>query len=73
MAPEVWFPNLGIEIGKLDSVAFQLFDIKIYWYGIIICAGIVSGILLLLREVKRTGRTPINTRIWCWRALWPAS
>jgi len=55
-APEIWFPNLGIKIYELDNVAFSLFGMDIYWYGVIICAGIVGGVLILLAELKRTNQ-----------------
>ncbi len=56
--PEIWFPNLGIEIKKLNNVAFSIFGIEVYWYGIIIAAGILLGLLAVLKEAKRTGQNP---------------
>lgn len=56
--PEVWFPNLGIEIQKLDNVAFNIFGLEVYWYGLIIGIGILSGLLLAVYEAKRTGQNP---------------
>ncbi len=56
-APEVWFPNLGIKIAELNNVAFNLFGLPVYWYGLIICGGIIAGILLLLHELKRTNQS----------------
>ena len=56
--PEVWFPNLGIEIQKLDNVAFNIFGLEVYWYGLIIGIGILSGLLLAVHEAKRTGQNP---------------
>lgn len=54
--PEIWFPNLGIEINKLNNVAFSLFGRDIYWYGIFIGLGVLSGLLLVLHEAKRTNQ-----------------
>lgn len=54
--PEIWFENLGIKIDKLDRVAFSVFNIDIYWYGIIIAIGIIVGLTLSLKEAKRTGQ-----------------
>ena len=34
--PEIWFPNLGIEIDHLSRTAFTVFGQDIYWYGIFI-------------------------------------
>ena len=56
--PEVWFPNLGIEIQKLDNVAFNIFGLDVYWYGLIIGIGILSGLILAVHEAKRTGQNP---------------
>lgn len=58
MTPEIWFVNLGIKINHLDRVAFTLFGIDVYWYGIIIACGMLLGIYVTLREAKRTGQNP---------------
>ena len=60
IAPEVWFPYLGIKINKLNPVAFKIFGISIYWYGIIIGCAVLCGLLLALREAKRTNQDPNN-------------
>lgn len=54
--PEIWFPNLGIQIQKLSNVAFTIFGIRIYWYGVIIGSGVLISLYLALREAKRTGQ-----------------
>lgn len=56
--PEIWFPNLGIEIEHLNRVAFTLFGKEIYWYGIFIGIGVMAGIFLAMHEAKRTGQDP---------------
>ncbi len=56
MTPEVWFPNIGIQIEHLNDVAFRLFGINVYWYGVIIGCGILLGLALAVREAKRTGQ-----------------
>lgn len=56
--PEIWFPNLGIEIDHLSRTAFTVFGQNIYWYGIFIGLGVILGVLLALREAKRTGQNP---------------
>lgn len=43
---DVIFPNLGIKIESLSPVAFRLFGLEVYWYGIIITLGIVAGYYL---------------------------
>ena len=56
MSPEIWFVNLGIKINNLDRVAFNIFGIDVYWYGIIIACGMLLGLLVTLKEAKRTGQ-----------------
>ena len=56
--PEIWFPNLGIEIAHLSRTAFTVFGQDIYWYGIFIGLGVILGVLLALHEAKRTGQNP---------------
>ncbi len=56
--PEIWFPNLGIEIDHLSRVAFTVFGNDVYWYGIFIGTGVFLGILLAMKEAKRTGQDP---------------
>ncbi len=56
--PEIWFPNLGIEIDHLSRTAFTVFGQDIYWYGIFIGLGVILGVLLTLHEAKRTGQNP---------------
>ncbi len=58
--PEIWFPNLGIEIKKLSNVAFSIFGIDVYWYGVIIGSGIILALLLALYEAKRTNQNTEN-------------
>ena len=52
---EVSFPKLGIHF-NVNSVAFKLFGIDVYWYGVIIAVGI------LLRIVGHS-RFWINSRL----------
>lgn len=54
--PEIWFPNLGIQIQKLSNVAFTIFGIRIYWYGVIIGSGVLIALYLALKEARRTGQ-----------------
>lgn len=56
--PEIWFPNLGTEIDHLSRVAFTVFGKEVYWYGIIIGAGVLMGLVLAMKEAKRTGQDP---------------
>jgi phosphatidylglycerol:prolipoprotein diacylglycerol transferase len=54
--PEVWFPNLGIEIAKLNNVAVTVFGIDLYWYGVIIGIGLVLGFMLAYFTAKKSGQ-----------------
>ena len=39
----------------MNLVAFEVFGISVRWYGIILAAGIMCGLLYALRESKRVG------------------
>ncbi|MGI6703053.1 MAG: prolipoprotein diacylglyceryl transferase [Clostridia bacterium] len=39
----------------MNPVAFEVFGISVRWYGIILAAGIMCGLLYALRESKRVG------------------
>lgn len=39
----------------MDPVAFELFGLQIRWYGVIITLGMLLGILLSIRQVRRQG------------------
>ncbi len=56
--PDIWFPNLGIKINSLSRIAFTIFGIDIYWYAVIIVAGMVLAVYLAQYEAKRTGQDP---------------
>lgn len=58
--PEIWFPNLGIKIKELNNVAFTVFGLNVYWYGVIIGLGIIISLALAVKEAKRTGQNPDN-------------
>ncbi len=54
---DIYFPHLNISIESLDRVAFSLFGINIYWYGVFIAVGAILGIMLVFNEAKRTGQS----------------
>ena len=56
--PEIWFPNLGIEIDHLSRVAFTVMGKNVYWYGIFIGLAVILGVALAMKEAKRTGQDP---------------
>jgi phosphatidylglycerol:prolipoprotein diacylglycerol transferase len=57
-APDIVFPNLGIEITNINPVAFSIFGIPIYWYAILICTGILGGLGMASIVAKKTKQNP---------------
>jgi len=58
-APDIRFPNIwpgGINIQKLDSEAFSLFGLSIKWYGVLIGIAVLTGLLVALREARKSGQ-----------------
>jgi phosphatidylglycerol:prolipoprotein diacylglycerol transferase len=51
------FPNIGLEL-RVDRVAFNLFGIDIYWYGILITVGVVLGFAYAIRRANKVGLPP---------------
>lgn len=52
----------------MDPIAFEIFGISVRWYGILLSAGILAGILLAYNEAKRLGYDPeyiIDLALWC--------
>ncbi len=48
------FPKLGLEL-NIGRVAFEVFGIGIYWYGIINAAGFILAVLVGMKNCKRYG------------------
>lgn len=51
------FPGLGLEF-TINRVAFSIFGLNIYWYGIIIAFGFLLGTILAVQSCKRFGISP---------------
>ncbi len=51
----VEFPNLFSGDIEIDRVAFKLFGLDIYWYGILIALGVVLGFLYAMKHSKKVG------------------
>ena len=49
------FPNLFSGDIRIDRIAFSVFGIDIYWYGIIIAVGVVLGFAYALKHAKKVG------------------
>jgi len=56
--PQAWFVNLDIKINNLPKVFLNFLGVDIYWYAIIICFGIIAGILYAMYEARRTDQDP---------------
>ncbi|MBQ7399019.1 MAG: prolipoprotein diacylglyceryl transferase [Clostridia bacterium] len=51
------FPGLGISPFNLDRVALRFGNVEIYWYGIIICLGIILGFAVAYLRMKKISVT----------------
>lgn len=50
----ITFPGLGLQF-NIDRVAFLLFGVNVYWYGIIIAVGFLLGVFYCLKRCKSVG------------------
>ena len=57
VAPEIWFPNLGIYFERIPRHIFSIGDFGIYWYALFIVLGIICATLLALWWAKKTGQS----------------
>lgn len=55
--PNIYFPHLNLQF-DISSVAFEIFGLPIYWYGIILTSGIVLGTLMAVYIAKRENVNP---------------
>lgn len=51
----VEFPNLFSGDIEINRVAFSLFGIDIYWYGILIAVGVILAFVYSMKRSKKTG------------------
>ncbi|MDP4152966.1 MAG: prolipoprotein diacylglyceryl transferase [Bacillota bacterium] len=61
------FPGLGIGDMHISRVAFSLFGLDVYWYGIIIALGFLLGAVASMRLAKKDGfnqDTLIDAILW---------
>ncbi len=54
----VSFPGLGIHDITIHRVAFSLFGINVYWYGILIASAVIAGLLMAYRAAPKYGVKP---------------
>lgn len=57
LAEHVEFPNLFSGEIPIDRVAFKIFDFNVYWYAIIIAAGLLLAVLYCSVRAKKFGFT----------------
>ncbi len=65
--PEIWFPNLNIEIEHLNRIAFTIFGLDVYWYGILIASSFMFGLMLtihLTKKINPTRENPIDPELY---------
>jgi phosphatidylglycerol:prolipoprotein diacylglycerol transferase len=48
------FPGLGLKF-NIDRVAFEVFGLEIYWYGILIAIGFILAVLLAMKHCRDFG------------------
>lgn len=57
MSEDIIFPNLGIHLEQVGKT-ISIFGFEIAYYGIIIAAAMIAGILIALWVAKKTGQNP---------------
>lgn len=55
LTAKVEFPNLFSGSLAIDRVAFSIFGIDIYWYGIIIALGVILAFIYAMKRTKQFG------------------
>lgn len=53
--PQIWFPNLNIQIQQLNKVAFTIFNFPVYWYGIFIATAFILGVQVAKYNGEKSG------------------
>jgi phosphatidylglycerol:prolipoprotein diacylglycerol transferase len=56
IAPDIWFPNLGIYFENVPRVLFSLFGFDIYMYAVCVVAGIIAAYYMGIWWVKKSGQ-----------------
>ena len=73
MTESINFPNLGIHLEHVGQ-KISVFGFDIAYYGMIIGFGILAGILMAVKEAKRTKQNPETYYIWrSMRLFFPSS
>ena len=56
IAPEIWFPNIGIYFETVPRVFISPFGFDIYWYAVLIITGIILAAVMGFWWAGRTGQ-----------------
>ena len=56
--PRIEFPNLFDKSIIVNRVAFNLFGVDIYWYGVIIAVGMILAFIYAMHKCKQFGLIP---------------
>ena len=56
--PRIEFPNLFDKSIIVNRVAFNLFGVDIYWYGVIIAVGVILAFIYAMHKCKQFGLIP---------------
>jgi len=68
--PDIIFTHLGIQINKLNEVAFSIFGVEIYWYALFICSGLLGGLAMATYLAKKTKQdTDIYSEFLVWAMI----
>lgn len=62
------FPKLGWNL-KISNVAFTIFGIEVYWYGLLIASAVALGLILGMKQCRKHGMTPDLLTDFCLLAL----
>ncbi len=54
------FPGLGVGPFTVNRIAFSIGPLTVYWYGLIICLGLILGICYLYYRMRSYGMTSDN-------------
>ncbi|MBR5426517.1 MAG: prolipoprotein diacylglyceryl transferase [Clostridiales bacterium] len=60
----VSFPGLGWKF-SFNSIAFELWGIQFYWYGILIAAAVALCLILGMKQCRKNGLTPDLVTDYC--------
>lgn len=54
MINQISFPNMGLEF-EINRVAFSIFGLSVYWYGLLIGLGLLLAVSYGMRQTKKNG------------------